>query len=81
MTGCLLAVICYLPIYKAMQAAAENRRRGVDSTGGAHDHQRAASPWSLTDVDGERVFLGVDETTDDPNYPALIFLVFMQVCS
>jgi len=79
MTGCLLAVICYLPIYKGMQAAAENDIRGVDSHSVEHatTDRIALEPYQI--VDGERVFLGEDETTDDPNTPALIFLVFIQV--
>jgi MFS family permease len=80
MAGCLLAVVFYLPIYKGMQAAAENDIRGVDSHSveDATTDRIALEPYQIDD-DGNRVFLQEGEETDDPNVPAMIALVWVQV--
>jgi MFS family permease len=80
MAGCLLAVLCYLPIYKGMQAAAGNDIRGVESHAveDATTDRIALEPFTFDD-NGEQVFFTEGDETDDPNTPALIFLVWIQV--
>lgn len=76
MAGCLLAVICYFPIYKAMQSAAGNNVVAVD--GSAHDKATGAIKLTPLTVDenGARV---PAKDASDPNIPMLVFLIFVQL--
>jgi MFS family permease len=75
MTGCLLAVISYLPIYKLMQIAAGNDVVGVGSESNPVTGELRLLPFTV--VDGARVF--IDTAAPNPNVVALIALVFVQV--
>ena len=75
MTACLLAVLCYIPIYKAMQQAAGNNVVAVRS---ARDKVTGAiklTPLTF-DATGARV---PAKEAPAPNLPALTGLVFLQV--
>lgn len=76
MAGCLLAVICYFPIYKAMQSAAGNNVVAVD--GSARDQATGAIKLTPLTVDenGARV---PAKDASDPNIPMLVFLIFVQL--
>lgn len=76
MAACLLAVVTYIPIYKAMERTAGNNVVTVRST-----RNKVTSAISLTAIT-------VDPTTHTevpakeaphPNLPLLVFLVFLQV--
>jgi MFS family permease len=75
MAGCLIAAISYLPIYKGMQIAAGNDIVGVGSSTNEVTGEISLLPQTM--VDGAKVF--VEGTAPDPNVPALIGLVFLQV--
>jgi MFS family permease len=74
MTGCFLAALSYLPIYKLMQMAAGNDVVGVGSETDPVTGEISLLPRTV--VDGVRT--SVTEAAD-PNIPALIGLVFLQV--
>jgi MFS family permease len=75
MAGCLLAVISYIPIYKAMQSAAGNNVVTFRSQKNA-----VTGAWTLTpltpDATGKLVPAPV---APNPNVPLLVFLVWIQV--
>jgi MFS family permease len=75
MAGCLLAVLLYYPIYKAMERAAGNHVVTVQST-----KSKATGALSLTpltqDAGGN---LSPAPEAPSPNVPMLVFLVFVQV--
>jgi MFS family permease len=75
MSGCLLAVICYYPVYKAMQSAAGNHVIAVQST-----RNEATGAISLTPVteDASGTLVPAPEAPN-PNVPILVFLIFLQV--
>jgi MFS family permease len=75
MAGCLLAVICYYPIYKAMQSAAGNNVVTVQST-----RNRATGAINLVPIsqDASGELIQAPEAPH-PNLPLLVFLVFAQV--
>jgi len=75
MIGCLLAAFSYLPIYKGMQIAAGNDVVGVGSSTNEVTGEISLLPQTV--VDGTKVF--IDTAAPDPNYLALIGLVFIQV--
>jgi MFS family permease len=75
MTGCLLAAVSYLPIYKLMQIAAGNHVVGVGSETNAVTGEIKLLPQAI--VDGTKVF--IQDTAPNPNVIALIALVFVQV--
>src|SRR5215831_11246979 len=75
MSGCLLAVICYYPIYKAMQSAAGNNVVTVQSSKNRVTGAITLSPQSL-DASGALV---PSPEAVSPNLPMLVFLVFAQV--
>jgi MFS family permease len=75
MTGCLLAVVGYLPVYKLMQIAAGNNVLGVGSESNPVTGEIKLLPHTV--VDGARVF--IDTAAPNPNVVALIALVFVQV--
>jgi len=75
MAGCLIAVLTYIPIYKAMERAAGNNVVSLWSTRNA-----VTGAISLTAVttDASGAFVAAREARD-PNVPMLVFLVFIQV--
>jgi MFS family permease len=75
MTGCLLAAVSYVPIYKLMQVAAGNHVVGVGSKSNPVTGEISLLPYTV--VDGTRVFL--DQAAANPNVALLIALVFVQV--
>ena len=75
MAGCLLAVITYIPIYKAMQSAAGNNVVTVKSTRNKVTGAIALTPLT-TDATGAQV---PAKEAPDPNLTALVLLVFVQV--
>jgi MFS family permease len=72
MAGCLIAAVCYIPIYRAMVWAAGNDVASVESSTGV-----AASDIKLTPVDSAGNI--IEGTATDPNLVALVLLVFIQV--
>ncbi len=88
MAGCLLAVIGYLPIYKAMVAAAGNDIVAVTSSKNPTTGEyKLTALTTVKDATGQPV---IDAATGqpkhepakestNPNVPLLIFLVFLQL--
>jgi len=81
MAGCLLAVICYLPIYKGMVYFAGNKVESIQSTTDPITKEPKLSP--VTSVKGSLVptvsKLVPVTSAPDANVPMLIFLVFLQM--
>jgi len=75
MTGCLLAVITYMPIYRAMEHAAGNNVVSVKSARNKVTGAISLTPFT-TDTSGALV--PAKEATN-PNLTALVLLVFIQV--
>jgi MFS family permease len=75
MLGCLLAVITYIPIYKAMEHAAGNNVVTVKSTRNKVTGAIALTPMT-TDATGALV---PAKEAPNPNQSMLVFLVFIQV--
>ena len=75
MAGCLLAVITYIPIYKAMENAAGNHVVGFKSTKNAVTGAVSLTPLT-TDATGKQV---PAKEAPSPNVPLLVFLVWIQV--
>jgi MFS family permease len=75
MAGCLLAVLCYLPIYKAMERAAGNNVVSVQST---KDKVTGATKLTPLTQDATGKLVPVKEAAN-PNKPMIVFLVFLQV--
>jgi len=75
MAGCLLAVICYIPIYKALERAVGNNVQTVQST---KDKVTGATKLTPLTQDATGKFVPVKEATN-PNKPMIVFLVFLQV--
>jgi MFS family permease len=75
MAGCLLAVLTYIPIYKAMERAAGNNVTTVKSTRNKVTGAIALTPMT-TDATGN--FVPVKEAPS-PNKTMLVLLVFVQV--
>src|SRR5262245_22084439 len=75
MAGCLLAVIGYFPIYKAMESAAGNHVVTVQSRKDPVTGAIALTPLRQ-DASGA-LFLAPEAPA--PNIPMLIFLVFVQL--
>ena len=75
MAGCLIAVLTYIPIYKAMERAAGNNVVSLWSTRNA-----VTGAISLTAVttDASGTYVPAKEARN-PNVPMLVFLVFIQV--
>ena len=75
MAGCLLGVLTYIPIYKAMQSAAGNNVVTVKST-----RNKITGAISLTAMtqDATGAYIPAKEAPS-PNSPMLTFLVFVQV--
>jgi MFS family permease len=75
MAGCLLAVVTYIPIYKAMQRAAGNNVITVKST--RNKVTRAISLTALT-TDPSGAYVPAKEAPN-PDRAMLVLLVFIQV--
>jgi len=75
LTACLLAVLCYLPIYKGMESAAGNNVVAVRST---KDKVTGAIKLLPLTVDATGTQVPAKEAPA-PNLPALTGLVFLQV--
>ncbi|MGB8968672.1 MAG: hypothetical protein WCC16_07695 [Candidatus Sulfotelmatobacter sp.] len=75
MAGCLLGVLTYIPIYKAMERAAGNNVVTVKST-----RNKVTGAISLTAMttDGSGAYVPVKEAAN-PNIAMLVFLIFIQV--
>jgi len=76
MAACLLAVVSYIPIYKAMQAAAGNNIETVTS---AKDKVTGATKLTPMSKDPSTGALVQAKEAAAPNVPMLVFLVFIQV--
>jgi MFS family permease len=75
MAACLLAVLTYLPIYKAMQGAAGNNVVSVKSAKNKTTGAISLTPMTV-DLTGAQV---PAKEAPSPNVPLLTFLVFVQV--
>jgi MFS family permease len=75
MAACLLAVVTYIPIYKAMQGAAGNNVISVKS---AKNKTTGAISLTPMTVDSAGAQVAAKEAPS-PNVPFLTFLVFIQV--
>ena len=75
MAGCLLAVVTYIPIYKAMEAAAGNHVVTVQSTKNKVTGAISLTPMT-TDPTGALV---PAKEAPNPNFWALVALIFVQV--
>src|SRR5580704_8533336 len=75
MTGCLLAVLTYIPIYKAMERAAGNNVVTVKSARNKVTGAIALTPMT-TDETGA---LAAAKEAPNPNLTMLVLLVFVQV--
>jgi MFS family permease len=75
MAGCLLAVVTYIPIYKAMERAAGNNIVTVTSTKDKVTGATKLTPMT-TGANGARV---PAKEAPNPNLPMLVLLVFIQV--
>jgi len=75
MAGCLLAVVTYIPIYKAMQQAAGNNVVSVASS-----RNRVTGQINLKAMTINEAGAQIDaKEAPSPNVPLLVFLVFIQV--
>ena len=75
MAGCLIAVICYYPIYHQMERAAGNNVVSVQST---KDKVTGAVKLTPMTQDATGKLVAVKEAAN-PNVPLLAFMVFIQV--
>jgi MFS family permease len=75
LAGCLLAVVTYMPIYKAMQQAAGNNVVGVVSSKNKVTGQINLTAMTVNDSGAQ---IAAKEATS-PNVPMLVLLVFVQV--
>jgi MFS family permease len=75
MAGCLLAVVSYIPIYKAMERAAGNNIVTVTS---AKDKVTGATKLTPMTRDASGALVAAKEAPN-PNLPMLVLLVFIQV--
>jgi MFS family permease len=75
MAGCLLGVVCYIPIYKAMANATGNNIVSVQSTKSKVTGAISLTPMT-SDATGKLVPMKVAAS---PNLPMLVLLVWVQV--
>jgi MFS family permease len=75
MAACLLAVICYIPIYKSMEKAAGNNVVTVKS---AKNKVTGATSLTAMTTDATGALVPA-KTAPSPNVPMLVVLVFIQV--
>src|SRR6267143_1218742 len=74
--ACLLAVVTYIPIYKAMQGAAGNNVVTVKSAKNKVTGAISLTPMTLDPATNAQV---PANEAPNPNVPMLVFLVFIQV--
>jgi MFS family permease len=75
MAGCLLGVLTYIPIYKAMERAAGNNVVTVKSS---RNKVTGAIGLTAMTTDATGALVPAKEAAD-PNLPMLVFLIFIQV--
>ena len=75
MAGCLLAVVCYLPIYHAMEHAVGNNVVSVTSTTSKVTGAVSLTPMTI----GPTGALVPAPTASHPNLPVIVGLIFLQV--
>src|ERR1700678_3228177 len=75
MAGCLLAVVTYIPIYKAMERAAGNNIVTVKST---RNKITGAIGLAAMTMDASGALVPAKEAPD-PNFAMLVLLIFIQV--
>lgn len=76
MAACLLSVVTYIPIYKAMQSAAGNN---IVTVAPAKDKVTGATKLTAMTTDPKTGALVPAKEAQAPNVPMLVFLVFVQV--
>src|SRR6201984_354899 len=76
MAACLIAVVTYIPIYKAMQQAAGNN---IVTVASAKDKVTGAIKLTAMTTDPKTDALVPAKEAPAPNVPMLVFLVFVQV--
>jgi MFS family permease len=76
MVGCLLAVICYIPIYKAMERAAGNNVVTVQSTRNKVTGAISLTPMTTDPATNQLV---AAKEAASPNVPMLVLLVVVQM--
>jgi MFS family permease len=76
MAACLLAVVTYLPIYRAMQVAAGNNVVTVKSAKNKVTGAISLTPITVDPATGAQV---PAKEAPNPNVPVLVLLVFVQV--
>jgi MFS family permease len=76
MAACLISVLTYVPIYRAMHDAAGNN---IDSLTSAKDKATGATKLTAMTTDLKTGALVPAKEASSPNVPKLIFLVFIQV--
>src|SRR2546429_154824 len=74
--ACLLAVVTYIPIYKAMQSAAGNNVVTVKSSRNKVTGAISLTPMTIDPATNAQV---PAKEAPNPNVPMLVFLVFIQV--
>lgn len=75
MAGCLLAVLCYYPIYRGMEMAAGNRIVGLQSARNPLTGEIRLTP--LSETDNGSIVPAIEAPA--PNVTLLTLLVFLQV--
>jgi MFS family permease len=76
MAACLISVVTYIPIYKAMERAAGNN---IVTVASAKDKATGATKLTAMSADPKTGVLVAAKEAVSPNVPMLVFLVFIQV--
>ncbi|HEY1422026.1 MAG TPA: MFS transporter [Candidatus Acidoferrum sp.] len=76
MAACLISVLTYIPIYKAMEAAAGNN---IVTVAPAKDKATGATKLTAMTADPQTGALVPAKEASNPNTPMLVFLVWIQV--
>ena len=79
MAGCLLGVVCYIPIYKEMAKATGNNIVSVQSTKNKVTGAISLTPMTTDPADASGIKLIPMKVATAPNLPLLVFLVWLQV--
>jgi MFS family permease len=79
MAGCLLGVVCYIPIYKQMARATGNNIVSVQSTKNKVTGAISLTPMTTDPADTSGTKLIPMKVATSPNLPLLVFLVWIQV--
>ena len=77
LAGCLLAVITYIPIYKAMESAAGNHVTGFKSAKNPVTGAISLTPLTPDPANPDKTIPAKEAPS--PNVPLLVFLVWIQV--